>query len=313
MIFYNLRNNLNYLYFNYRTKDIFKTKPVESFFDNPDGSIHSMLCERDLQLYLLSIKSFLSRIKNIKLAVFVHSDGSLSEKSIELLKYHIKGLKIITKADARLFAQKKLSEKAMKIRDYGGTFDRLIDSILWSQGNYHIQMDSDILTTANPEYINRWCNSGMFPFVISDLRKSMPELSKVDYDNAHIQTQCECRQNEISNVFGEEFKDTQGLCSGFYGWRNGDLKVEDIEKFVNVCEKFDLNMKKWGAEQVTTTWLLSLKNAERLPQKEYINLNKDTFSLIDSAKIIHFIGSYRFKNNWYIKKSLSEISRLNKS
>lgn len=305
-MFYNIKNKAKYARFNFQTRKILDTIPLKSS-EFPIYSVHTMVCERDVQLYLLSIKSFISRVKGGK--VFVHSDGSLSQRSSEKLKRHLPGIRIVTPEEAEGKAKRELNTSLQNIRKYGGTFDRLIDSVLWAQGTHHIQMDCDILTVKDPEYIIDWVTSGSHPFVISDYKKEKMGIPESGFENAHIQTQMEHRQQEISEKTGFDFGDTIGLCSGLYGWTD-QIQMADIETFVQACKEMGFDMTRWGAEQVTTTWLLSAMQAQRLPGKEYINLQPPAFHLVDTASMIHFIGDHRFKNNWYAQKAVKEINRL---
>lgn len=305
-MFYKLRNSYHYSLFNYKTNDIFQTIPIESD-TNPVYSLHSMICERDLQMYLLSVKSFISKVEGA--AIFAHSDGSLTARSIQILKEHLPGIEIISPEKADEHASHVLTPFLQQVRKYGGTFDRLIDSVLWAKGTYHIQIDCDILTIKYPEYIIEWVKSGCKPFVISDYKKEKMDIKESEFEKAHIQTQMEYRQEEISEKTGFDFGDTIGLCSGLYGWTD-QIKLSDIETFVRTCNEMGFDMTRWGAEQVTTTWLLNAKHAERLPRKDYINLQTPAFHLVDTASMIHFIGDNRFKNNWYAQKAIKEINRL---
>lgn len=305
-MFYKLKNFINYSFFNKKTLRIFQTPPIHSD-PNPKYSLHSMVCERDLQLYLLSVKSFISRVGGA--AVFAHSDGSLTDRSIRRLHEHLPGIVIISPEQAEARASEILTPFLQQVRHYGGTFDRLIDSVLWAQGTHHIQMDCDILTVKDPEYIIDWVTTGSHPFVISDYKKEKMAIPESAFETAHIQTQMEHRQQAISEKTGFDFGDTIGLCSGLYGWTD-QIQMADIESFVHTCNEMGFDMTRWGAEQVTTTWLLNARQAQRLPREDYINLQLPAFHLVDTASMIHFIGDNRFKNNWYGKKAVKEINRL---
>lgn len=307
-MFYRLRNLIEYTIFNFQTRNILNTPPI-SMTSPPKYSLHALVCERDLQMYLLSVKSFITRIKGAQ--VIAHSDGTVSNKSVDILKEHLPGIKIISRDAADTRAMRELDGILQKIRGYGGCFDRLIDSVLWGKGRCHIQMDSDILTTKHPHWIERWVGDARHPFVIADYKKK--EFVKLPLDlskKEHIQTQLERYQEIISDKLGLPFGDTNGLCAGLYGWQ-GQLKLEDIARFVTTCESLDLDMTQWGAEQVVTTWLLNARGAERLPRADYINLQKCAFYLRDSACMIHFIGTHRFYKGWYADMAKQEIARLN--
>jgi len=308
-MFYRLRSLAKYTIFNLQTRNILNTPPV-SMATSPKYSLHALVCERDLQMYLLSVKSFITRVKGAQ--VVAHSDGTLSSRSVGILRQHLPGIKVVSREEAENRARQELDETLQRIRHYGGTFDRLIDSVLWREGRCHIQMDSDILTTKHPHWIERWVDEGRQAFIIKDYKKK--DFSKIQENSSgaeHIQTQLEGKQKIISSKIELDFGDTIGLCSGLYGWQE-QMKLEDIARLVSVCDSLGFDMKKWGAEQVVTTWLLNARGADRLPKEDYINLQKCAFHLRDSACMIHFIGTYRFHKGWYATMAKREISRFMK-
>lgn len=304
---YNIRRKSNYYIFNLFTNLIYETKPIPLSKD-PIFSIHSLVRDQDLNLYLLAIKSFISRVANAD--VFVHSDGTLSKKSISILQYHLPGIKIITKAESDRYAKSVLSNKAFTIRNYYTSYKRLIDCTLYSNYNYYMQMDSDFITSNEPTYIKEFLldENFAYPFVICDYYKE-DYTTKPQSPKEHIQTQMERAKTDIAYKLGYTIGNTNGLCAGLYGCSN-QLSIAEIVNFVTVCENIGFNMKQWGTEQVTTTWLLKSKNAKILPTDLYINLNRYTFDFIYKAHMIHFIGKYRFKRGLYIAKAREVINNL---
>lgn len=304
---YNIRRKSNYYIFKLLTNLIYKTKPLP-LSDDPVFSIHSLVREQDLNLYLLAIKSFISKISNAE--VFVHSDGTLSNRSASILQYHLPGIKIIHKAESDSYAKSVLTKEAFAIRNYYTSYKRLIDSVLYSTQDYHMQMDSDFLTLKHPTYIEEILLDKKYdsPFIICDFYKD--DLTKKPQSpNEHIQTKLERAKKDIENELGYSIGNTNGLCAGLYGWSN-QLSIKKIVNFVTACEKIGFKMNQWGTEQVTTTWLLRSSNAKILPTNLYINLNKYTFDFTNDAHMIHFIGRHRFKRGLYIAKARKVIKTL---
>ncbi|MCG8566764.1 MAG: hypothetical protein MI747_16965 [Desulfobacterales bacterium] len=307
-MFYNIRHQILYTKFNLLTAGILNTPPMESVDESHARfSIHTTVCKRDLQLYLLAIKSFISFVKGG--CIHVHSDGSLEERDQELLRSHIPGICIITPEEAAQRAKEHLSPFLQKVRGYYISLASQLDMILWSKTDYHIKMDCDILTLNSPEFILQWLKEGTSPFIISDHITEKKTPPKTLPQNAHIQAQMEYHQPRIAKGTGFRFGNTLGLCSGFFGWKN-HLKLNEIELFLSSCSNMGFDMSQWGSEQVVTTWLLTAHDGVRLPMEKYFNLHPPAFHLIDQATLIHFIGSNRFKNNWYIDKSKQVIARL---
>src|SRR5262249_49806595 len=104
---YRFTQALHLRYFRYRTRNIHTTPPLRW---HPDAhcSLHTMLSSRDMPLYLVAVKSFLRFYP--KVAVLVHSDGSLEEGHIQLLKQHVPGIRVIRPAEADQRAREKLGD-----------------------------------------------------------------------------------------------------------------------------------------------------------------------------------------------------------
>jgi len=305
-MFYRLRNSFHYFFYDLFCRGILKTPPIAS---HPDGiySIHSMLRERDVRMYLCAVKSFLSRLEGG--AVYIHSDGSLSPRSIHLLERHLPRCRIITGQEAHQSALEHLSDPLRTLRSYGGCFDRLIDSVLFATGTCHLQLDADVITVAGPTAVCRWIDRPAQPILISDRRPrrsgAVPETTD------HIQSRLEADQGPIAERFGTPIEDTYGLSAGFYGWRD-ELSLGEIERLATVCESRGHSMKRWGAEQVITTWLLRAHGGQRLPTEKYFNFDATCSSFVKSAHMVHFYGTTRFRGNLFLRLSLREIARLRK-
>ena len=117
-----------YLFFiRFMFKNIQNTKPIKS--DNKsETEVHSLVCHRDLYVYLYSIKSFIKNTTN-NCSIIVHDDGSLTEDDIRMLKKHIEGLKIYNVKEADKIVIPKLEKYPLikKLRSENVLLRKLTD------------------------------------------------------------------------------------------------------------------------------------------------------------------------------------------
>jgi hypothetical protein len=139
-------------------KAISKT-PQFSTNPNADIEVHTVLCHKDVYIYLAAIKSFLRFYNNLK--VLVHDDGTLSEKDKEFLKTHVKGIEIIDRVHADNYIRNFLKEKkhCLAARERKITYFQALDYFIFSKADKIIGLDSDTLFYKKPEEIIEWAES----------------------------------------------------------------------------------------------------------------------------------------------------------
>ena len=130
-MFYRIRDVINRIKFNESCKKILSTDPVIP--KQSDIRIVSMVCHRDITMYLVAIKSFLHYCNIGK--VIVLNDGSLTNRDILLLKDHIQGIEIIS-----------INEISTGKCPKGGCWERLCLIGNLVEKYYVLQLDSDTVT-----------------------------------------------------------------------------------------------------------------------------------------------------------------------
>lgn len=134
---------------------IFKTKP---FFCNPEAQaeIHTLIGHKYLEMYLLAIKSLLRFYNDV--AVIVHDDGSLSQEDKEILKTHVKGIRIIDFdfADNKVNNILGIRRKSIVYRSNNIIAKLLFDYSLLSSSGKVISLDADILFLKYPIELIKW-------------------------------------------------------------------------------------------------------------------------------------------------------------
>jgi len=123
--------------------------PPVSFDDADKYEIHMLLCERDVAAALWCLKTFYYHSKYDGRLV-IHDDGSLNDKSVETLKRHLSGCKIISKkeADEKMAGALKGYRFSNEYR-FGRNRHifalKLLDFLFLSSTPGYLMMDADIL------------------------------------------------------------------------------------------------------------------------------------------------------------------------
>src|SRR5262249_55647883 len=128
--------------------------------------VHTMLGARDLQLYLLAIKSLLRFYRSV--GVVIHSDGTLTPRMEAALRHHVPGCRLITPEVADARAREVLGADSFLAgwRRTDVAYRRLIDTELHGAAPKRIILDADILVLRRPEELVRWIEQGEAPFVM---------------------------------------------------------------------------------------------------------------------------------------------------
>lgn len=293
------------------TKEIFKKPMIDSFLDESDLVILTMLQEKDVQMYMLAIYSIAKHITMRKVVIIC--DSSLSEKSKKLICQHIKSVDFY---EAEAYQCEKLPK--------GGTWERLHAIATLVSQYYVIQMDADILTIKRPEEVIEYVkNNRSFilganapsanytkqiietsEIVASMARNWIAKWEKID-EEIKIQAYAEAVL-EIAAPYG--FSNYTRGCSGFAGFAKGSITLDKLYKISEIFnKKLGDNWLEWGSEQFASNLLLS--NAEPvsvLPIERYNSAD----NFCEKSVLLHFIGFVRFSNFLYLRLARACIKQI---
>jgi hypothetical protein len=120
--------------------------------------VHSATSHFHLPIYILAVKSLLRFYDQV--AIVVHDDGSLTNKDQNLLKEHIRGIRVIPKdfADKEIFPALKQSPYSQKYRRKSPQALQLFDYAFFSQTEKIVSLDSDTLFFQEPQRLIEWIN-----------------------------------------------------------------------------------------------------------------------------------------------------------
>jgi len=146
---------------------ILKTPPIT--VDRHGGhEIHSLTCERDYLNLLWCLKT-LFHYSTRAFNVVLHDDGSLSQRALEQLRWHLTGVTIISRyeADARVHDLMARHNASRTFREVCPLARRIFDFPAFASKDRFLILDSDVLFFGKPDTMLGLMDSGRL-FFMSD-------------------------------------------------------------------------------------------------------------------------------------------------
>ena len=276
-----LNQNSNFVF-----RKILKTIPIRC---NPASDIQyiSLVCHRDTNISILSIKSLLRFYNDIQ--IIIQDDGSLKKQDIENFKRHIPGIKILQRKDADYQLKEfGLDEELLQMRHQDVSFLKLIDVNVLFKGR-RIVADSDILFLKKPTEIIDW--------IQSDQEK--PFYHKVLDPHQIFETHL----NTINRQLGTNITELD-YCSGLIGF-NDSIPIDKISHVTTTLQRIS---KVWGLEQIIYTLLLKEQSIMLDPELYLAILKEADTKLLNNACMLHF--AWKLKHKGYLSKGNEIINSL---
>jgi len=291
-------------WFNSRCRDIFLTSPVKIIKDNL--AIVSMVCHKDLTMYLIAIKSLYHYLKQGE--IFIVNDGTLTNSDINILDHHLSFPQIIDAKDINVGKCPK-----------GGTWERLLFIADKAKDYYVVQIDADTLTIDDiPEAIS--CVLENRSFMIGNWRRHKVDpmddycesINRRNDNSTHVQVIAEKNFYKLKDY--KALKYASGS-SAFTGYVKGSFSREVVEMFSREMEEIlgASKWSEWGSEQVAFNFIISnSKPSAVLPFPKYAAYSPLSGNSYNESSFLHFFGTYRFKSGFYIDKARGMIEKLMK-
>ncbi|HLC89712.1 MAG TPA: hypothetical protein VJG65_02005 [Patescibacteria group bacterium] len=127
-------------------------KEFKNNLESNNLSIHLLTCHRDLNLLVWSLASFFINAK-ISGELFIHNDGTLSQKDCQIIKKFFPQIIIVTSKEC----EKKIEEKASdfseskNLRKNFLLLKKLVDPYFFSSKDKILIIDSDLIWFQRPE------------------------------------------------------------------------------------------------------------------------------------------------------------------
>ena len=283
--------------FDWAARGVLETPPITPH----EGPlvIVSMVCQRDLLMYLLAIKTFYRRLGFGRIVVI--DDGTLTATDKDIIRHHVQPAEIVpasslsSPACPNYISWKKLFCIANFIHD-----------------SFVIQLDSDTLSVSADL-------SEVRNFVLSDASFILGTWAdqKVVSMREAVEAARESSSTHVQMVAEQNFDRLPGFaslkyfrgCSGFDGFSKGLFTMKDLEEFSR-CMFSIIGDKwsEWGSEQTLSNVLVA--NAPRMGLLPYPAYNNYWGKEEAEQKFIHFVGTYRYHGGVYLRAVRAALAEM---
>src|SRR5487761_1964654 len=296
-MFYRLNKSIRTRKLNKAISGILDTPPIH--VKDAPWCIASMVANGDVPMCLLTLKAFYPKLGRGKVVAIV--DRDMPQALRDTLARHVVGLEFAILEDIPTGACQR-----------GGTWERLLYVLDRSEHEYTIQLDCDTLTVGDTiEEVVR-CVETNTPFTMSDGFDLMPLLD--------VAEEAEAISSNYIGIAGErQFRNYPGAeslhyvrgSSGFAGFSHGGFTRAAITRFHQEMEKLlgAKRWREWGSEQCGSNFAIgNSPGAVVLPYPQYASFTP--LAAWRDAKFFHFIGAFRFLDDYYAARGQEQIARL---
>jgi hypothetical protein len=285
-LFYRLRKYLANSRFDRQTRRILDTPPLA--YREAPLTIVSMVEQRDVQMYILSVKALYRRLGRGKIAAIIDRDLPQAER--DLIRRHLGPVEFHILEDLPVGTCQR-----------GGTWERVIFCVNRSATDYVIQIDCDTLCFGPMEEVLQ-CVEENRAFTLSEGLPIKPLADWVEDGVArksdHIVNALELRAREFPD--SDKWLYVRGS-SGFAGFAKGGVTFDLLETFhAGGLKVHGDRWKEWGTEQIASNFAVANSpNGVPLPYPKYATFEPEyaTFQkqgITPAMSLLHFIGAFRF-------------------
>ena len=198
--------------------------------------------------------------------------------------------------------------------DRGGTWERLVFLLDHSRRRYAIQLDCDTLAFGPDLDEVATCIATNRSFVLSNAGRPIRTMREYAVDARKL-------EGRYIGIRAEQCFDRYPDCdrlryvrgsSGFAGFAVGGFDVPRLEAFHEEMRGFmgDEAWRRWGTEQCASNFAVANSpGAMVLPYPKYANFSPDLQSRNNA--FLHFIGSHRYDEDYFVAKARGVIDELN--
>jgi len=295
-MFYSLRKKLSTWWFDINCRGILYTPPIQP--RKTCLTIVSMLCHRDIIMYLVAIKSLYSYLGEGEIVIL--NDGSLTEKDLQALNHHVSPKAIVPIGSIETGRCPR-----------GGCWERLLMISDMVSESYVIQLDADTITL------------GPISEVVEHVRANR-SFTLGEWEGQDFQTMAEAcanvkstTSNHIQMIAERSFERLEGVdklkyvrgCAAFTGFGKGTFDRNVVEDFSSQMEEIvGARWREWGSEQLTSNYIIANSSISAvLPNPKYVGFNprKD----LSRSSFLHFFGTYRFEGGVYRGQARKVVSK----
>jgi hypothetical protein len=278
-----------------------QVKELQPLEVRPGGlKIVSMVSGKDIVRYLVAIYSFYRKVQFGEIVVL--NDGSLLTEHIALIR-------------SKLFASiSDMTDVEIGDCPRGGCWERLMLIGRLAQDHYVVQIDSDCLTIKEiPEVIHSVRENLGFALGTATgqhvVTASEASAFAAAVRSDHVQIRAERALSSLDDAHELRYARAS---AGFAGFPRGGIDNAAISKWSRLLEeKIGDTWHEWGSEQVMSNLIISNSpNAKVLPYPKYACFNPHI--CVKDTSFLHFLGSYRYRNDIYLSYSHRALCALRK-
>lgn len=296
-MFYKLKKSMATSRFYRQTRAILETPPMP-VVPGPLAVV-SMVSNNDVQMYLLSMKSFYRQLGRGQLVVVV--DRDMPAEARAQLSQHFPGIEFQILEDIDVGKCQR-----------GGTWERLVYLLGRTQNEYVIQLDCDTLFLGPDVQEVLDCVAANQAFTLSGGEREiveMPEAARRARQINHPYVGMEAESLFDRYPGAEMLRYVRGS-SGFAGFARGAFSAAQIEDFhVKMEALLPGRWTEWGTEQCASNFAVANSaGAVVLPFPKYANF--DHHHDPKESSFLHFIGAHRFDDDFFAQQGQCVIDAL---
>jgi len=287
------------------TKGILDTPPMP-VVDAP-WSIASIVSNDYIQMYILAMKSFYSRLGAGKIVAI--ADRDMPSRDRELLTHHFPGIEFAFIEDVDTGPCQR-----------GGMWERLLFLLDRSDKEYVIQLDADTLTFGDISEIKSFIQNNV-AFTLSGSTSRDGRSRPTDEIRPMAQIAPESRESKsdyigiVTERLFDQYHGAETLkyvrgSAAFAGLAKKGIGRREIEQF-HAFGKEHLGKRwmEWGSEQTACNFAVANSpGAVVLPYPKYANFDPD--ALHAGTTLLHFLGSRRYVGDHFATLGANVIAEL---
>lgn len=287
-LFGKIRTAINRRRFDRELQRILDTSPIH--MGQAPLTLLSMVHHRDVESYLLAVKSFCRFIQPRRIVVV--ADPSITAVDQARIASHVVGIEFVRAEDYR--------EPGMP---QGGCWERLIAISEYVQNDYVIQLDADTVALADmPEVRKAISESTSFVLATEDGQDFVSIVEAARWaklraqSSEHVQILAEANLDHLPGAALARY--VRG-CAGFSGFAPGSFSRAQLRGFSQAMGiVLGERWSAWGTEQFSSNYIVS--NSTRalvLPHPKYCHPGREQPGTV----FLHFIGYVRFNTDRYAR------------
>lgn len=304
-MFWRLKQQFHRKIFNYMCSGVLQAPKIEP--DNSDLLIVSLVSHMDVMMYLVAIKTLYRFLKRGEVVII--NDGTLTKSDLSLLKSHVTFSEIVS-----------LKDISMGNIPRGNVWERLVYTTEKIKDHYVIVLDADNLFMG-PLFEVEKCYEQNVSFMFGSGFEINGEILHGVLPMPVVCEKIKTLRNDYVEIYIESCFDQlpgyrhlkyakANVC--FIGFAKNSFTRKDLEEFSDHMQRIvGKRWWEWGTEKIAGIFLASntIKSCV-LPYPKYASYYAQPKINYDESVALHFTGTHRFCNGYYIRKARKTIKEL---